>query len=358
MRRFALAALLLAIPLGSRGSEQDALNISNRIWQIKMPYGTVMNPIFEAAGSGILRTYDNGGDSAIWTGHYLAAESYRYAVTRDIAALNNIRNALTGIENLRVVTGTGLLARFYMPTDTPYVEAMARAVQDGSRFEGTLNGAPHYFIAYTSRDQYSGIMFGLSVVFELVDDPGVRTRAANEVTQHLNFLIQNNWNVVNPDGHISTTFWGRPDQQLAFLQIGRQVNPNSFALLYIAHRALYGAEVPAPIAVEIQDPHGSYYKFNLNHINLLRLIQFEEPLSPYRAFYRQAYDMLRGATGNHQNAHFNMTDRALKAPDSIRDGETASLLDQWLTRPATNVWVDHRGDPRYPRVSEDRSSEW
>src|SRR5687768_18016820 len=103
MKRRLLAVLMLALALPAIASEQDALAISARIWQVKMPYGTVMNPIFQSPDSEIVRTYDNGMDSAIWTGHYLAAESYRYAVTRDPAALENVRNALTGIENLRAV---------------------------------------------------------------------------------------------------------------------------------------------------------------------------------------------------------------------------------------------------------------
>ncbi len=40
--------------------------------------------------------------------------------------------------------------------------------------------------------------------------------------------------------------------------------------------------------------------------------------------------MLRNATATHQNAHFNMIDRALEGPRATRDADTARFLDQWL----------------------------
>ena len=51
-------------------------------------------------------SYARAGDSAIWTGHYLAAEALRYAVTRSPDALDNARRALQGIQSLLDVTGT------------------------------------------------------------------------------------------------------------------------------------------------------------------------------------------------------------------------------------------------------------
>src|SRR3712207_6888352 len=54
-------------------------------------------------------------------------------------------------------------------------------------------------------------------------------------------------------------------------QVGRRINPAEFDLTYQALRAALGAEVGAPITWECFDPHGSYYKFNLDHINLYSL---------------------------------------------------------------------------------------
>lgn len=52
-----------------------------------------------------LPTYGQQADSAIWTGHYLAAESFRYAAMPSPAALERVKVVLGGIKRLFDVTG-------------------------------------------------------------------------------------------------------------------------------------------------------------------------------------------------------------------------------------------------------------
>lgn len=59
--------------------------ISTNIRALHMPYGTLADPGFASSDStspDFTRhtSYNRTGDRAIWTGHYLAAESFRYAV--------------------------------------------------------------------------------------------------------------------------------------------------------------------------------------------------------------------------------------------------------------------------------------
>ena len=73
-------AAIFALPLCA--SEADALAISANIQQRHVPYGGILDPVFAAPDSNQIAGYSRCGDSAIWTGHYLAAESFRYKVTR------------------------------------------------------------------------------------------------------------------------------------------------------------------------------------------------------------------------------------------------------------------------------------
>jgi hypothetical protein len=100
--------------------------------------------------------------------------------------------------------------------------------------------------------------------------------------------------------------------------------------------------VITPIAFEVLDDHNSYFKFNLDTINLFNLIRLEDRRS-LRARYQFAYNVLRRTTDDHGNAHFNMIDRALKGPNSKRDAETVELLGAWLRRPRRDDFVDLRG---------------
>jgi hypothetical protein len=78
-KRFAIAVIILfTLFVGSAlASEADAIAISQNIRARHMPFGTILDPIFAAPDSEQIVGYTHCGDSAIWTGHYLAAEAFR-----------------------------------------------------------------------------------------------------------------------------------------------------------------------------------------------------------------------------------------------------------------------------------------
>ena len=67
---------------GMQASESDALAISTAIQARHLPFGTILDPIYSSSSSTQIIGYTRCGDSALWTGAYLAAESFRYNVTR------------------------------------------------------------------------------------------------------------------------------------------------------------------------------------------------------------------------------------------------------------------------------------
>ncbi len=322
-------------------NEADALSIEANLEARHKPFGTILDPIFQAPDSEEIAGYSRCGDSAIWTGHYLAAESYRYAVTRSPEALQNVRYAIDGIRKLIDVTGADVLARCLVPVDSPYATGLVQEEQHHGIYIGIVDQQNYFWAGNTSRDQYSGVFFGLAVAYDLTGDPSVRGSVHSLVQRLLDRLLRNAWLVVMPNGNISTTFWGRADQQLAFLKIGSRVD-GQYSWKYQSMSWTLGATVLAPIALETTDVNGSYYKFNLDTINLFGLIRLEGNLA-LRALYREAYAILRRTTDDHGNAHFNMIDRALNGPDDRRDAETRDLLNQWLQRPRRDFGVDLRG---------------
>src|ERR1700683_1579687 len=121
MRPKILAGFLIAAWASqAKASEANALAISANIQATHVPYGTVLDPIFAGPSSSQIVGYTRCGDSAIWTGHYLAAEAFRYQVTPSPAALANVKQALAGIQSLLNVTGTNVLARCLVPLNSPY----------------------------------------------------------------------------------------------------------------------------------------------------------------------------------------------------------------------------------------------
>jgi hypothetical protein len=118
-----LVSIWAAAVIGSApasAAEADALAISANIQARHTPFGTILDPIFAFRASDQIIGYTRCGDSAIWTGHYLAAEAFRYQVTRAPGALDNVKSAIAGIQSLVDATGTDLLARCRVPVDSPF----------------------------------------------------------------------------------------------------------------------------------------------------------------------------------------------------------------------------------------------
>lgn len=341
--RLCLFLLLFPAPFVT-AAESDALAISANIQARHFPYSTLLDPIFDSPTGNQIVNYTRCGDSAIWTGHYLAAEAFRYKVTGSADALANARRAFTGLKYLVDVTGDNVLARCLVPETSPYAK--------GIQSEEASNGIYHspsgdFWVGNTSRDQYSGVVFGLGVAYEMIDDAALKASIADVVSRMVEFLKDHAWTVVLPDGTVSTSFLDRPDQQLAFLQLARHVNPDQFSTAYDVARVLLSPAVIAPISYDTLSD-GSYFKFNLDSINLYTLLHLES--SSFSALYQKAYDILRNHTDGQGNAHFNMIDFAINGPNAARDIETRLLLDQWLQRSRRDVYVDNTG--KYPTCGD------
>ncbi|HLJ47829.1 MAG TPA: hypothetical protein VKU01_17555 [Bryobacteraceae bacterium] len=330
------AVAVIGSLLGS-AAESDALAISSNIQARHVPYGAILDPVYAAPNLDDLTGYTRCGDSALWTGTYLAAEAFRYKVTGSQDALANAKNAFAGIKGLADVTGYNLLARCMIPLDSPYAPNTTGEQQSNGIY--TNSSAGWYWIGNTSRDEYSGVFFGLAVAYDMIDDSNLKSEISALVTRLLDYLRGHGWTVFNPDGSLSTTFIIRADQQLSFLQVGRHVNPNHYSTSYDVDKIFWSAEILAPIGVDVLS-NDSYFKFNLDYMNLYNLIRLES--SSFKDIYEQAYSVLRNHTDDQKNAHFNMIDLALNGPDASRDTDTASMLSDWLQRPRRDIYMDLR----------------
>ena len=349
MYRLALTALVAAV-VCAQPFETTALQISKTIQAQHLPFGTVLSPVFASPDSNEIVSYSRCGDSAIWTGHYLAAESFRYAVTRSPESLAAARLALKGIRTLVDVTGSGrLLSRCVLRVDAPLSAGPRDEEKQHGEYRGSVDGVDYYWIADTSRDQYLGVIFGLSVAYDQLPDDRPTIRAIT--TKLIDRLLEMNWSVIMPNGETSTVFWLRPDQELSILQVGRQVNKDRFAKPYEdLRRSAVG--INAPVQLESLNDHDSYFKFNLDAISIYNLLRLEEE-SPRRSDYIVMYRTFHSAIANHGNAFFNVIDRALIGPNATRDAETIRLMAQWLARPRRDFYVDLRG--KYKACGDDRA---
>jgi uncharacterized protein (TIGR03437 family) len=322
-----LLALLLIAALALPAAEADALALSAHIQARHLPFGTLLDPFYASPSSPEITGYTRCGDSAIWTGHYLAAEAFRFRVTRSPDALANASRTLAALTGLVDVTGNDSLARCRIPLDSPFRPGIEREEAANGVFRNPALNAS--WIGNTSRDQYLGVFFGLSLAYEHIPSlqPAIRPLA----TRLANHLLSDNW----------APFLLRPDHILTILIIARQIHPERFAPIYAEHRTRLADSVSLPVAFDSLST-SSYFKFNLIYTSFYSLVRLED--SPAKATYLSAYAIARRYTAGHQNAFFNLIDHALTAPDPRRDAEALELLDLWLKRPRRDFYVDRANE--------------
>ncbi len=128
--------------------------------------------------------YEDLADQACWSGYLLAALCFRNTVepAPEIAAL--IRRVALGLRCLHDVTGTpGYIARSVLPA-----RSVAARAHDPSRWRASPRHPGLWFRSDTSKDQYSGYVFGLTSAALLAPDAEVRrdSRALLlEVARHI-----------------------------------------------------------------------------------------------------------------------------------------------------------------------------
>ncbi len=287
-----------------------------------MPFGAILDPILASPTSNEIVGYTRCGDSALWTAGYMAAEAFRYNVTRTSDALKNVKSALAGLKGLADVTGDNRLARCMVKADSPY----AAGISSEESKNVVHQNPPWIWVDNTSRDEVVGAFFGLGATFDLVDDPDVRSTISDLATRLIGFVAGHQW---TPNDDISNTFQIRPEELQTLLQVARHVNPANH---------ISGPLIVLPVNAAVYFDmlgNSSYFKFNLDYLSFYHLVRLQD-----NGDNRGAYQVIRNYTASHQNAFFDIIDRALNGPDAARDAEARTLLDQWLVRSRRDESVD------------------
>ncbi|MCU1259057.1 MAG: hypothetical protein JWO80_1942 [Bryobacterales bacterium] len=287
-----------------------------------MPFGTILDPIYASSTSTQVAGYTRCGDSALWTGAYLAAEAFRYKVAPSADALNNVTAALAGLKALADVTGDNRLARCMVPASSPYAAGI-----ESEEVNNTVHQSPPWvWIDNTSRDQVVGAFFGLGVAYDMVDDATVRSGISDLTTRLIGFVAHHQW---SPNDDADNTFLLRPEELQMLVHVAAHVNPSNGI-----SGPIIVPPVDAGVIFDIQS-NSSYFKFNLDYMSFYNLVRLQSTDSNL-----DAYKIVRSYTAKHQNAFFDIVDRALQGADASRDTEARGLLEQWLPRSKRDVSID------------------
>jgi len=212
-----LAVILVVVLVAARPTSagpllEKALAYSQNFQDFHAPaYGCAVEVFFASPTDPTVVFYGEIGDSTIWTGNYVAAEAYRYAVTGDPQAKAFGLRGVNCLLAMEEVTGKpGFIARWVGPAVPPFFfgdcDGDCHVVTDGP-YAGT------FWLGNTSSDQYLGWWYGLSHAYDyLLDTPAdepIRERIRGAMARVVDTLIADGLRIIDPDGTVSTA---GPDQ--------------------------------------------------------------------------------------------------------------------------------------------------
>jgi hypothetical protein len=314
-------------PIGLQPNlENAALAVSGDIQTLNTPYGGIANVYMSDPnpGQGVPLRWEGFGDSAIWTGHYLAAESFRHAVTKDPFALANAGKTLAAIQDMldAETPGGGHLARCVVPATAP--EA-AGILQQANGFTSTVRGQNVACLGDITRDQYEGVMLGLGCAYDEIDDPPTKALAGALIERIVDYLVANNWVAMKHDNATASVLLvASPTQMIAYTALAAHVDPGKYQTLRDQVGQLawvaWVFEMPGVI-----DPLESYYKWNLEEGAIYHALRLETDPGRLDALSR-AHAVVRRAIGHHENAYFQTVDCALDP--SLSTALAPEILDE------------------------------
>ena len=203
--------------------------------------------------TGYLADSDNDG---LWTSMYLAGEVFRYAVTKDSAALQNCRESLDAMERLYSINPVkGFPSRSFERRG--YISQLS----DSERWQPSPD--PNWdWKSTTSSDEAIGHIFVFGAMAELMEDqPDLKKRAVTLIDSLMSHIVENDLYMIDFDGKPTT--WGRwnPSYVNSLHPIvgDRKINSsNIIAMLQTAYH-FTKKEVFKDKAFELMNKHG-YFK--------------------------------------------------------------------------------------------------
>lgn len=304
---------------------------------------------------------DNDGG---YTGNYLAAQSYRYAVTKDPAARREATNTFHALRWLEGMSGIpGFTARAVWAKGERGHQAGHGSGGYAAEWHDTADGKFEWK-GDTSSDELCSHFYSFGLFLDLVAQGDEIAQAKTHIARVATHLIDHKWQLVDVDG--KATRWGRWDPEYFLTDEGKYdrglqaVELLSFiktaevltgepkfstayqelvALGYPGYTLRASNTFPPENVLHFLDELGFWCFWNL--------LRYEQD-PDLRALYRRAYDRGYEAIRIEQNPWFNYLYGALTGNDCERLESVEHLRGWPLDMRAWSYKNSHRADLRVP----------
>jgi hypothetical protein len=145
-----------------------AREYTGRLQKYALAFGGVGDPLFADPPTYSRRIGLGGmGDSALWTGTYLAAEALRLMATGAPDARAHVISLVDTLHLwFNVSPSPGVLARFVRPAGNDDPPGVIDCTKNTHHCGITHDGQVYDYNGHVSRDQYQGVMLGYALAYE------------------------------------------------------------------------------------------------------------------------------------------------------------------------------------------------
>jgi hypothetical protein len=310
-----------------------------------------------ASGEFVREVSDNDGG---YSGNYLAAQCYRYAVTGDPAARREATNTFHAIRWLEVMTGIpGFPARSVWVKGERGHQAGHGSGNYAAEWHDTADGRFEWK-GDTSSDEICSHFYALTLFLDLVAQGAEVDQAKRHIARVAGHLVEHGWTLVDKDG--KPTRWGRWDpeyfrteeglydrglqavQVLSFMKTAEVVTGE--ARFAEAYRALVRLGYPGfTLRARNTFPPESILHFldELAFWSYWNLLRYETD-PDLRALYRRGYERSHEVVRVEQNPFFNYLHGALTGSDGDPEASLEHLRGWPLDLRVWSYQNSHRTD--------------
>ena len=172
--------------------EQKAGYFEKRLNERHLHHGFAAECRFVSANDTTAFTHSSNDNDGLWTSIYLAAESFRYAVTGERDAFDNAVRTFLAMEKLNTVNPIpGFVARSYVSID--------ESTGEGGEWHVSADGKWKWK-GDTSSDEIVGHMFAYPIFYDLVAKGEMKERVRSLVDRLMTHIVDHNFELVDLDG--------------------------------------------------------------------------------------------------------------------------------------------------------------
>ncbi len=183
--------------------DQKAAYFESRLNERHLHHGFAAACRFKAPNDTTVYTHSTDDNDGLWTSIYLAAESFRYAVTRDKDACENAVRTFLAMEKLNTVNQIpGYVARSYVSID--------ESTGSGGEWHISADGKWRWK-GDTSSDEIVGHMFAYPIFYDMVADGEMKERVKVLVDRLMTHIVDHNFELVDLDGKATRWAVWNPD---------------------------------------------------------------------------------------------------------------------------------------------------